>query len=144
MSRPIKIKIINLTDAENAWSVPQDFLSMLPRHLVATLGDDGDGFLLVGFTTPAIADNSLPWARTDQNGNWMGIHMFIQGEWRPAPTLPLGAVIGMHNLNVSDVPFGWKLCNGNDGTVDLTSTFKGAGPAFFEYAQIQFTGILAS
>lgn len=42
--------------------------------------------------------------------------------WQAPPILPRGVIV-MWSGSIDDIPNGWALCDGNDGTPDLTSRF---------------------
>ena len=44
----------------------------------------------------------------------------------PAPSLPIGSMIAYAGL-LGDIPTGWHICDGTNGTPDLTDSFVMGG-----------------
>lgn len=53
----------------------------------------------------------------------------------PAPSLPIGSILAYAGL-LADIPTGWAICDGTNGTPDLTDSFVMGG----SHAQIGNTG----
>lgn len=84
-------------------------------------------------TTPAVGDQDKVWFKTDGNGRPLGVYLFYSGNWRKFYTGKVGQIT-MFNGNPSTYFTaglgivggewdGWALCDGNNGTPNLSNLF---------------------
>lgn len=88
-----------------------------------------------GSTTPAVEDQDKVWERTDPSGRPLGSYVFYDGNWRKAYTVGIGAQMmygGDPAIDFAETGGrgtvgghfdGWALCNGNNGTPNLSDRF---------------------
>lgn len=144
MSQNIKLQVSQLTPSENLFEDPQALLNLIPTAVLATLGTDSERFIMVGHETPGADNRDIPWFRFTSTGDWMGTYIFIRGGWELAPSLPVGAILLMANLDTDDLPFGFTLANGASGAADLSFAFDPAwtaGVTYYKYGYVQYIGL---
>jgi hypothetical protein len=89
---------------------------------------------VVGSDTPASDDQDKIWHRVDGNGRPLGTFRFYNGTWRRFYDAFIGQVVmysGVPTGVLDDTGLGvvggnldgWALCNGNNGTPNLTDKF---------------------
>ncbi len=66
--------------------------------------------VVFGASEPSESEVNKIWARTDNNGNFIGFYVFTAGEWRPAYTLPDGHIEWISGDSRSPPP-GFQLIN---------------------------------
>lgn len=103
-----------------------------------TIPDQAGGGLYVGATPPGSSLTNKVWFKTDNAGRPLGIYEFYNGNWRKVYT---GVAPGeIRTFSGSNAEFdgtglgliggdldGWALCNGNNGTPNLTGYFLAGG-----------------
>tara|TARA_R110002020_G_scaffold164014_2_gene350324 strand:- start:1995 stop:2435 length:441 start_codon:yes stop_codon:yes gene_type:complete len=144
MSQNIKLQVSQLTPSENLFEDPQSLLNLIPTTVLATLGTDTERFIIVGHETPGADNRDIPWFRFTSTGDWMGMYIFIRGGWELAPSLPLGTILLVANLDTNAIPFGFALANGTSGSADLSTEFSPAwtvGTTDYPIGYIQYTGL---
>jgi hypothetical protein len=98
-----------------------------------------------GSTQPSVDDTDKPWLKTTETGHPVAWFSFYNGQWRPVPradvydvkymaiTVPDASLFdGTGKGLINTLMDGWALCNGNNGTQNMTDKFvksNGAQPA---------------
>tara|TARA_R110002020_G_scaffold21318_1_gene72209 strand:- start:193 stop:642 length:450 start_codon:yes stop_codon:yes gene_type:complete len=147
MSQNIKIQVAQLTSSDNIFKDPQSLLDLIPANVVASFGGDTDALVIVGHQTPDSDSRDLPWFRFTSTGNWVGVYIFMGGDWVLAPSLPLGTIIAVADLSVDDLPVGFYFANGLSGNTYDTTGWANWDPVYAEtethynLAYIQYVGI---
>jgi hypothetical protein len=89
---------------------------------------------VIGSTTPTVQDQDKLWFRLDGSGRPLGLFYYYSGSWRRQNT-GLAGEVRMFSGNpatyfdstgkgISGTEWdGWALCNGNNGTFNLTDRF---------------------
>jgi hypothetical protein len=89
---------------------------------------------IIGSTTPTVQDQDKLWFRLDNSGRPLGLFYYYSGSWRRQNT-GLAGEVRMFQGNPSSYFDGtgkgilgtewdgWALCNGNNGTSNLTDRF---------------------
>jgi len=106
--------------------------------LSGTIPDTAGGGVFVGSSPPSSSLTNKVWFKTDGVGRPLGIFMFYNGNWRKVYTgVGYGEVrmyVGGGNVfdgsgrGIVGGDFdGWALCNGNNGTPNLTDHFIVSG-----------------
>lgn len=122
MSTELQIAVEQLDDAQNNFTTVQAILDLLPNSLRVSL-EDTDTVISAGSNTPSIDNQSRPWFRFAANGDFLGVYIFISGEWSLAPSLPIGSLLRVANVSVNSLPAGFILANGENGSPDLGDEF---------------------
>jgi hypothetical protein len=90
---------------------------------------------VTGAATPAVDDQNKVWHKVDSNGRPLGTYVFYSGTWRKQYSGLIGEVVmysgdpavdfaGTNGAGtVSGEWDGWALCNGNNGTPNLSDKF---------------------
>lgn len=90
---------------------------------------------VTGAATPDVDDQDKVWHRFDANGRPIGTYVFYSGAWRREYVVPLGTIVmysgdpavdfaGAGGLGTVGGEWdGFALCNGNNGTDDLSDKF---------------------
>jgi hypothetical protein len=102
--------------------------------LSGTIPDSAGGGVFVGSVPPSSSLTNKVWFRTDAAGRPIGVFMFYNGNWRLVYTGQLGEIKiyggnpaglfdGTGRGIVGNVYDGWALCNGQNGTYNLTDRF---------------------
>lgn len=133
MSLPLSIQF----DSPSPTDCPVTFsdLVMLLNALIS--GELEGSFLpyVTGAATPAVDDQDKVWHRTDAQGRPVGTFVFYSGTWRKQYSQPIGALLfysgdpsvdfaGSGGLGTVGGEWdGWALCNGNNGTDNLSDKF---------------------
>ncbi len=106
---------------------------------------------ILGFATPAVEDQDKAWIRLDANGRPLGTFIFYAGSWRRQYTGKPGQ-IAMFNGNpatyfdgtgkglITAEWDGWAICNGNNGTPNLTDKFIAGAHMDNSDGQLGYTG----
>jgi hypothetical protein len=105
----------NVTGAIKAVDLPEDFcitttrelVKALERYLAVEFGVEQITNVVVSSAEPDAADRDIIWFRLDTSGNFLGIYVFVQGQWDqmfPAPS----SVVKMYG-DSRDVPRGYAL-----------------------------------
>jgi hypothetical protein len=133
MSLPVNLDIAD-PDPSDAPTTFGDMIQLLRTLITAEVTGDYLPYV-TGSATPDVGDQDKVWHRTDGGGRPMGTYVYYSGSWRRQyvgnqnmilmyrgdPSIDftgaggLGAVGGEWD--------GWALCNGNNGTVDLSDKF---------------------
>jgi hypothetical protein len=103
-----------------------------------TVPDNSGGGIFVGPSPPSSSLTNKVWYKTDAAGRPLGVFMFYNGNWRKVYTgVGIGEIrmyIGTNTVfdasgrGIIGGDFdGWVVCNGNNGTPNLTSSFPMAG-----------------
>jgi hypothetical protein len=106
--------------------------------LSGTIPDAAGGGIYVGSAAPSSSLTNKVWYKTDTAGRPLGVYMFYNGNWRKVYT---GVGYGEVRMYTgSQAVFdpsgraliggdfdGWAVCNGNNGTPNLTSYHPMAG-----------------
>lgn len=90
---------------------------------------------ITGATTPAVEDQNKIWHKVDVNGRPLGTYVFYSGAWRKQYSGKLGEIVFYSGDPAADFSEtggkgtvggdwdGWQLCNGNNGSPDLSDKF---------------------
>jgi hypothetical protein len=145
MSKQLAINVRTLAPSENLFTTVQALLDLLPEAVEVTF-EDAETFVSVGSATPDEESQNSPWFRQSQTGDFLGLHMYVGGEWRLAPSIPIGSVIGIANLDTTNIPYGFEIANGDNNTVDRSADFEPVpypdpGRNLYDYGFIQYVGI---
>lgn len=133
MALPINIEIAN-PDPDAAPTTFQELVELLRELITAEVTGDYLPYV-TGAGTPDVSDQDKVWHRTDGGGRPMGTYVYYSGDWRrqyignPNMILmyrgaPADDFAGTGGLGTEGGLWdGWALCNGNNGTVDLSDKF---------------------
>lgn len=102
--------------------------------LSGTIPDNAGGGVFVGQAQPSSANTTKVWFRVDAAGRPIGVYQFYNGNWRKVYTnVGLGEIRMWSGTNavfdssgrgvVGGDMDGWALCNGQNGTPDLSNRF---------------------
>jgi len=117
-------------------SAPSTFQSLLEALAQYTLYMFDSDYILVvkGSSTPQGVDQNKLWLKTDSVGRPLGLFVMYNGRWRQIAT-GNPAQVTMYagdwatyfdgtGLGYAQQPWdGWAICNGNNGTINLTNKF---------------------
>lgn len=89
---------------------------------------------VISSITPGSDDHDKAWIQTDSQGRPLAVKLWYNGNWRRVYNGMLGEVRGYHGDpsvdfdtdglgKVGETYDGWHLCNGKDGTPDLSDKF---------------------
>jgi hypothetical protein len=136
----LRLIIRALTPAENRWSDPKGFLSLLQS--AASVGLDLPVEVGVGPDLPTGQNRPTLFIRTTPAGDFAGLYSFVAGAYRRIDNYPnvreIRGISG-YTVGVTELAPGWHLADGTNGTYDRSSEFVGAAPTY-DYAEIQYTG----
>lgn len=102
--------------------------------LNGTIPDNAGGGVFVGSSPPTSALTNKVWFKTDAAGRPTGVFMFYNGNWRRVYSggigdvkmfvgNPSGLFDGTGRGVVGGFQDGWALCNGQNGTPNMTDRF---------------------
>jgi hypothetical protein len=102
--------------------------------LSGTIPDSAGGGIYVGSSPPSSSLTQKVWFKTDAAGRPLGVFMFYNGNWRRVYTGQLSEIkiFGGNTAGYFDGTGrgviggdydGWALCNGNNGTYNLSDKF---------------------
>lgn len=140
MSLPITISIANPDPS----AAPTTFteLIVLLRTLITAVVTGTYVPYVQGSATPAVGDQDKVWHKTDGSGRPLGTYVYYSGSWRRQYTGRGNEIVmyqgdpavdfaGAGGLGTVGGDWdGWALCNGNNGTSDLTDRFIVAGGTY--------------
>lgn len=129
---PVAISIAN-PDPSAAPTTFTEFVALL-RTLITAVVTGTYVPYIQGSATPAVSDQDKIWHRTDGSGRPMGTYRYYSGTWRKQYTGKLGELAFYQGDPAVDFDGtglgivggewdGWALCNGNNGTGDLSDRF---------------------
>lgn len=129
---PVQVSIAN----PDPGAAPTTFteLIVLLRTLITAVVTGTYVPYVQGSATPAVGDQDKVWHRTDGGGRPMGTYRYYGGNWRREYSGKLGELSfyqGDPGVDFDGTGLGiiggewdgWALCNGNNGTGDLTDRF---------------------
>lgn len=85
---------------------------------IQVVSPQGLSGLIISDEEPGVDDRDKAWIRLETNGMPRGLYIYSDA-WVLVPALHTGAIIGYSGL-VSAIPEGWVLCDGTNGTPDIT------------------------
>lgn len=102
--------------------------------LAGTVPDNAGGGIFVGSSPPSSSLTYKVWFKIDSAGRPLGVYMYYNGNWRKLYTnVGIGEIRmyygGGENFDGTGLGViggdsdGWAICNGNNGTPDLTGNF---------------------
>ena len=130
---PIDIDIAN-PDPGDAPETLTELIVLLRTLITAEVTGDYLPYV-TGSATPDVGDQDKVWVRTDGGGRPMGNYVYYSGSWRreyignPNQIVmyrgdPSVDFAGAGGLGTAEGEWdGWALCNGNNGTIDLSDKF---------------------
>lgn len=133
MSLPVSITIANPDPSAAPTTLTQ--LIVLLRTLITAVVTGTYIPYVQGSATPAVGDQDKVWHRTDGSGRPTGTYVYYSGSWRRQYTGKQGQIAiyqgdpsvdfaGAGGLGTVGGDWdGWALCNGNNGTGDLSDRF---------------------
>lgn len=133
MALPITIAIAN-PDPDAAPTTFEELIVLLRSLITAEVTGSYVPYVQ-GSSTPDVGDQDKVWHRTDGGGRPLGTFVYYSGAWRrqyvgnPNMILmyrgdPAVDFAGAGGLGTVEGDWdGWALCNGNNGTVDLSDKF---------------------
>lgn len=139
------IKVIDLPD-DACLTTVRDLVLMLEKYLAVEIDASDITNVVVSSSEPDAGDRNVIWFKIDNSGNFVGIHVFVQGEWLqmfPPPS----AIIRMYG-NSTDVPEGYALIE--NGTAGFTSGMVAAlqaqwhletGGTFYDIFDVVYVGL---
>lgn len=104
------VKVIDFPD-DTCLTTVKALLMDLERYLAIELKVESITNVFVTSTEPDAADRDIIWFRIDTAGNFIGIFIYVQGQWVqmfPAPN----QIIRMYG-NSNDIPIGFALIDAN-------------------------------
>lgn len=131
MALPIDIAIAN-PDPSEAPTTFQELVTLLRTLITAEVTGTYLPYV-TGSATPDVGDQDKAWQRTDVGGRPMGTYVYYSGTWRRQyrgpgivmydgdPAVDFAGVGGLGT--VGGEWDGFALCNGNNGTPDLSDKF---------------------
>lgn len=133
MSLPVQVSIANPDPSAAPTTLTQ--LIVILRTLITAVVTGTYVPYVQGSATPAVGDQDKVWHRTDGGGRPMGTYIYYSGAWRRQYTGRLNQIV-MYNGDPA-VDFGgagglgtvggewdgFALCNGNNGTPNLSDKF---------------------
>lgn len=142
MPVPTNIRIrTSLVAADLKWTTPKELIEALPKWLTAEIeGAESLHFVNFGHETPSVDENNYPWIRLDEDGRPMGLYVYYEGAWVRAWSYAVGE-LRLYTGAVADIEDGWVLCDGNNGTDDLTASMVPSGvQTSYDLAFVQYVG----
>lgn len=133
MSLPVNIEIAN-PDPSEAPTTLLELVALLRTLITAEVTGDYLPYV-TGAATPNVSDQDKVWQRVDGAGRPLGTYVYYDGEWRRAYNGNFNMILqyrggpgtdfaGAGGLGTVGGEWdGWALCNGNNGTVDLSDKF---------------------
>lgn len=133
MSLPVDIQIAN-PDPDAAPTTFVELIELLRTLITAEVTGDYQPYVQ-GSSTPSVDDQDKVWHKTDGAGRPLGTFKYYDGEWRRQytgrpdmilmykgdPSVDFAGTGGLGT--VGGEWDGWALCNGNNGTPDLSDKF---------------------
>jgi len=126
---------LNTPPAGSCYGTVEDLFGLFRAAASVTL----DGTLVgisKGSTQPSVDDTDKAWLKTTETGHPVAWYSFYNGKWRPVPradvydvkymfiSLPDASLFdGTGKGNIDTIMDGWALCNGNNGTPNMTDRF---------------------
>lgn len=133
MALPINIEIAN-PDPSEAPTTLLELVALFRTLITAEVTGDYLPYV-TGAATPNVSDEDKVWHKTDGAGRPLGTYVYYAGAWRRqyigTPNMilmyrggPGTDFAGAGGLGTVGGDWdGWALCNGNNGTVDLSDKF---------------------
>lgn len=123
MATELKVNVETLTGTQNQFTTVQAILDLLPTKLRVSL-EDTEIFVNTGSNTPPVENRQRPWFRFAANGDFIGVYIYMAGDWELAPSLPIGSLIRLRDIDTTNLPAGFVLANGSNNSVDLSDEFE--------------------
>jgi len=134
MAATVTAQFSNPDPSDNPTTL-QGLFTLLNNHALAEPVSGGPFTpYVISSTTPAVADQDKAWFKVDANGRPLEVRLFYNGSWRRFYTGKTGQVemfsgnlttyfdgtgLGLTGLDWD----GWAICNGNNGTTNLSNLF---------------------
>jgi hypothetical protein len=118
MAITFRLKALNAPPGQQCLTTLQDTLNKTAQFM-QVIGPDSATFLVMSNAEPSADLRDQAWLKLEANGKPEGFYKFQTGEWWRVPGLHVGAIIG-YSGSLSNIPDGWTLADGTNGTPDLT------------------------
>ncbi len=131
MSNQLPVKLDPVADSENCWKSVRDLFALLGRKMFVELPAYLYAKIWSGPAEPPADKKDWLWYNETVKGKPVGFYTFYKGEWKPVwPTArPSPILCFAGRVDTVEEPF--TICDGRDGTPDLTilMTVEGTGAA---------------
>lgn len=128
MSEQIPVKIDPVQPHENCWGSVNDLITLLGRKLSVILPAGIRAFLWSGPAVPPSDKTDWLWYKKTAKGRPEGLFAFHKGRFVPVWPVAVGAEpIMMFNGRVDAVQLPFVVCDGRDGTPDMTEQMLVSG-----------------
>lgn len=117
MAFTFTLKALNAPPGVQCLTTFNDLIQKIPKF-IQVVSPEGLSGLIIDESEPGVDDRDKAWIQLEDNGKPVGLFVYAD-EWTLVPALHVGAIIAYSGL-VSAIPDGWVLCDGTNGTPDIT------------------------
>lgn len=117
MAITFTLKALNAPPGAQCLTTLNAILQAVAKFVQVT-SPEGLSGIIIDDAEPGVDDRDKAWIRTETNGQPRGLYIYQDG-WVLVAGVPIG-LIGLYSGLVADIPDGWALCDGTNGTPDLT------------------------
>ncbi len=118
MALNLRLKALTAPPGAQCLTTTQAVLDNSAKYLQVT-GPDGVSYIIISANEPTVDDRDKAWLRLEDNGQPKGLYKYQDDEWVLVPGVHQGAIMLYSGL-VANIPAGWILPTGSDGSPDLT------------------------
>lgn len=118
MAFTFTLKALNAPPGAQCLTTLNAILQAVAKFVQVT-SPEGLSGIIIDDAEPGVDDRDKAWIRTEANGQPRGLYIYADG-WVLVAGVPIG-LIALYSGLVSAIPDGWALCDGTNGTPDLTS-----------------------
>lgn len=139
MALLFRLKANTSQPSEQCLQTLQGVLNAVEKY-VEVVGPEGSSFVIISENEPSVDDRDKLWIRLESSGAPRGTFAWNGDEWEMVPALPkkgtfgdgTGIMVMFFSGKVADIPTGWHLCDGLDGSPDYTSMSAGDYPEIWK------------
>lgn len=117
MALTFRLKALTAPPGQQCLTTLQGVLGASEKYL-QVIGPDGFSGTIISENEPGVDDRDKSWIRLESNGKPRGTYVYKEG-WILVPGVHIGAIM-FYSGTLANIPAGWFLANGLNGSPDLT------------------------
>lgn len=150
MAIQFRLAALNVPPGLQCLTTMQGVLNASAQYL-QVVGPEGVTVLVMADVAPSVDDRDKAWLQLEANGKPEGFFKWQTDEWILVPGVHKGTIT-LFSGAVADIPDGWQLPDGTQGSPDLTSNTDfdsiwkptyGGGVTTYDLCPIWFRGLQA-